>query len=74
MDKERRLEVDNVVIHEDHINIQWHGSIGFGNLDIYYDKENEKYDVTTECLGEEFYKEILKLTSEYLIKNSNIIE
>lgn len=74
MANKKELHVDEVIMHEDHMNIKWYGSIGFGNLDIYYDEENDKYDVTTECLGEEFYKEILKLAFDYLIKNSNIIE
>ena len=36
----RKIEVDGVVIREGHIKCLWHGTPGFGELDIYSNLED----------------------------------
>ena len=38
--KDRKIEVDGVVIREGHIKCLWHGTPGFGELDIYSNLED----------------------------------
>ena len=82
---EKKVEVDGVIIRDGHIKCLWHGTPGFGELDIYsnkndpykdscYEDETNSFEVTTECMGEEFYQAILLEMVEYLKKNSVIIE
>ena len=83
--KNRKIEVDGVVIREGHIKCLWHGTPGFGELDIYsnkndlyknscYKDEAKSFEVTTECMGEDFYNVILEKMIQYLKENSIIIE
>ena len=83
--KNRKIEVDGVVIREGHIKCLWHGTPGFGELDIYsnkndldensfYEGETKSFEITTECMGEDFYNIILEKMIKYLKENSIIIE
>lgn len=82
--KNRKIEVDGVIIREGHIKCLWHGTPGFGELDIYSNLEDpyengcegetRSFQVTTECMGKEFYQEVLKSMIKYLENNSIIIE
>lgn len=85
METEKQIKVDGVIIRDGHIKCLWHGAPGFGELDIYsnkndpykdscYEDETKSFEVTTECMGEEFYQAILLEMVEYLKKNSVIIE
>lgn len=81
----RKIEVDGVVIREGHIKCLWHGTPGFGELDIYsnkndlyenscYKDETKSFEVTTECMGKDFYNIVLEKMIQYLKENSIIIE
>ena len=39
-----------------------------------YEGETRSFQVTTECMGKEFYQEVLKSMIKYLENNSIIIE
>ena len=77
--------VDGVILRDGHIKCLWTcENCGFGELDIYsnkndlnktrYEDETDSFEVTTECMGEVFYQEILKSMIEYLQEHSIIIE
>ena len=85
MATEINVEVDGVIIRDGHIKCLWHGTPGFGELDIYsnkndlyknsyYKDETKSFEVTTECMGEDFYNVILEKMIQYLKENSIIIE
>lgn len=80
----KKIEVDGVVINDGHLKCMWHGKPGFGELDIYANKEDpyekgeegetKSFLVATECMGEDFYKEVLESAIEYIENKSIIIE
>lgn len=80
----KKIEVDGVVINDGHLKCLWHGKPGFGELDIYANKEDpyengcegetKSFLVTTECMGSDFYKEVLESAIEYIEDKSIIIE
>lgn len=85
MVKNEEIEVDGVIIRDGHIKCLWHSTIGFGELDIYsnkndlcedslYNDETKSFEVTTEYMGQNFYNIILIKMSEYLKEHSVIIE
>lgn len=85
MATEINIEVDGIIIRDGHIKCLWHGAPGFGELDIYsnkndlyknscYKDETKSFEVTTECMGEDFYNVILEKMIQYLKENSIIIE
>ena len=70
------IKINEVIFYEKSISILWSAkNIGFGVLDIYLDLKNKNhYYVKTETMGKEFYQELLIKLTEYLFKNSSIIE
>ena len=68
------IEVYAVDIYKERIKCYWIGEIGFGELNIYKNPQNDGFIVETECLGEEFYKKVLVAMNDYLFKNSKIVE
>lgn len=79
------MKVNGVIIREGQIKILWSGNDGFGELDIFSNKkdpytesvyadETRSFEVMTEFMGEDFYRDALKSAIEYLIDNSKIIE
>ena len=85
MATEINVEVDGVIIRDGHIKCLWHGTPVFGELDIYsnkndldensfYEGETKSFEITTECMGEDFYNIILEKMIKYLKENSIIIE
>lgn len=82
--QKKEIEVDGVSIQDGHIKCLWHGKYGFGELDIYSNKddpyeggcegETKSFLVATECMGEDFYQEVLKSMIKYLKDKSTIIE
>ncbi len=77
--------VDGIIIRDGQIKCLWYGKSGFGELDIYsnrnqplsdsvYDDETKSFEITTECMGEQFYHDILEAMINYLKEHSNIIE
>ena len=70
--KVKDIKIDYIKINENIILIGWSANIGFGVLTIHH--INNNFEVETEGLGEEFYKDILQKVQEYLLINSKIIE
>jgi hypothetical protein len=70
--RERFIEITDVTFLKDYIEISWVAHIGFGILTIH--KTEEGFEVETECLGEEFYKDIIDKFKEYLLKDFKIVE
>ena len=85
MKKKMKIAVDGVIITDGHIKCLWHGTPGFGELDIYankkdpcktsvYNEETNTFEVMTEHMGEEFYQLVLQEMNNYLIERSIIVE
>jgi hypothetical protein len=70
--RERFIEITDVEFRDNCIVISWVAHIGFGILTIY--KTDKGFEIDTECLGEEFYKDILDKFKEYLLKDYKIID
>lgn len=70
--KVKDIKIDYIKINENIVLIGWSANIGFGVLTIHY--VNNNFEVETEGLGEEFYKDVLQKAQEYLLINSKIIE
>lgn len=70
--RERFLDIDYVHFLQDRVEIGWSAHIGFGVLTIY--KAENGWEVDTECLGDDFYKDILDKFKEYLLKDYKIID
>lgn len=70
--RERFIDITNVEFKDNHIVISWVAHIGFGILTIY--KTDKGFEIDTECLGEEFYKDVLDKFKEYLSTNSKILD
>ena len=79
------LKVDGVIIRNGNLKCLWHSECGFGELDIYPDKDNKcidsaykeetsKFKVATEDMGKDFYDKLLSEMIIYLKDNSIIIE
>ena len=43
-------------------------------LTIHQDNDDKSFEVETECLGDNFYKQVLDKFKEYLLKDYKIIE
>jgi hypothetical protein len=77
-DKEVKVDVDDIdfwgenEITNGGMGIYWSGNIGFGQLDIYKDKDG-KYIVDTECMSTNDDKEFINLIFSKLIEKINVI-
>lgn len=84
--KNVKIAVDGVIIRNGHIKCLWHGSPGFGELDIYsnrndpmdseytpYEDETCSFEVTTEHMGKDFYRLVLEEMIKYLEEKSDVI-
>ena len=70
--RERFIDITNVEFKDNRIVISWVAHIGFGILTIY--KTDKGFEIDTECLGEEFYKDVLDKFKEYLSTNFKILD
>lgn len=70
--KIKDIKIDYINTVANTILIGWSANIGFGILTIHY--INGFFEIETEGLGEEFYKDVLQKAQEYLLINSKIIE
>lgn len=70
--RERFIDITDVEFRDNHIVISWVAHIGFGILTIY--KTDKGFEIDTECLGEEFYKDVLDKFKEYLLTNFKILD
>lgn len=71
-ERKRFIEITDVLFLENRIEIEWIAHIGFGVLTIY--KAENGWEVDTECLGDDFYKDVLDKFKEYLLKDYKIID
>ena len=75
--KKYDIKINDICFQDNVIVISWSAkNIGFGQLTISvsYDNENPPFLVETECMSEEFYKQVLEEAKKYIFKNSKIIE
>ena len=72
--KDYNIEINYVHFNTNCVYIGWSANIGFGVLTIHQDNDDEPFEIETECLGEEFYKQVLDKFKEYLLKDYKIIE
>lgn len=70
--RERFIDITDVEFRDNRIVISWVAHIGFGILTIY--KTDKGFEIDTECLGEEFYKDVLDKFKEYLSTNFKIVD
>lgn len=72
--KDYDIEIDYVHFNRDCVSIGWSANIGFGVLTIYQDDDDKPFEVDTEHLGDNFYKQVLDKFKEYLLKDYKIVE
>lgn len=72
MNKNYKIKINAINIFDDVVYIRWSASIGFGELTI--NKCGSRFEIETEELGKEFYKQVLDKAKEYIFNNSIIIE
>lgn len=72
--KDYNIEINYVHFNTNCVYIGWSANIGFGVLTIHQDNDDEPFEIETECLGEDFYKQVLDKFKEYLLKDYKIIE
>ena len=70
--RERFIDITDVEFRDNRIVISWVAHIGFGILTIY--KTDKGFEIDTECLGEEFYRDVLDKFKEYLLTNFKIVD
>ena len=74
--KKYDIKINFVDFQDKKIIIGWSAkNIGFGQLTISFDKRiNQEFLVETECMGKDFYEQVIEETKKYIFKNSLIIE
>lgn len=77
--KNFEIKINYIRFYEDIMIIGWSAKkIGFGQLTIYHNKnkkkEKKEYLIATECMGKDFYKQVLEQAKIFLIDNAEIIE
>lgn len=72
--KDYNIKINYVHFNTDCVCIGWSANIGFGVLTIHQDNDDKPFEVETECLGDNFYKQVLDKFKEYLLKDYKIIE
>ena len=70
--KDYEIEISYVHAEQDTIFIGWAANIGFGVLTINICKHD--FEIETETLGEEFYKQVLDKAKDYIFEHSKIVE
>jgi len=70
--KDYEIEIDYVHFNKDNICIGWSANIGFGVLTI--NQNNNTFAIETECLGQNFYEQVMQKFQEYILNHSIIIE
>lgn len=70
--KDYEIEISYVHAEKDTIFIGWTANIGFGVLTI--EQCGQIFEIETETLGEEFYKQVLDKAKEYILEHSKIVE
>lgn len=72
------LRIDYINFDKDVMLIGWSANIGFGVLTINWQEKkdycNYHFAIETECLGEDFYKQVMDKAFEYMLNSFKIIE
>ena len=73
--KKYDIKINYIKFNKDIMSIGWSAkNIGFGVLDIYYDKGKDTFYIRTEGMGKKFYEKVLEEAKEYLLYKSVIVE
>ena len=72
--KDYNIKINYVHFNINCVYIGWSANIGFGVLTIHQDNDDKPFEVEIECLGDNFYKQVLDKFKEYLLKDYKIIE
>lgn len=72
MRKDYEIEINYVHMDCDCMVVGWSANVGFGQLTMY--KHGDNFEVETECMGKEFYRQVLEKLVEYMMNNSKIVE
>ena len=75
--KKYDITINDISFQDNVIFIDWSAKgVGFGQLTISvsYDNENPPFLVETECMGENFYKQVMEAAKLYIFEKSKIIE
>lgn len=73
--KKYEIEIDYVYFNENCMLIDWSAkNIGFGVLTIVFNERENLFQIETETMGEEFYKQVLEEAKKYILKKSIIVE
>lgn len=70
--KDYKISINYVHFNIDAMIIGWSSIHGFGQLTVYYtgnhslDLDKETYEFDTECMSNEFCKQVLNMASRYL--------
>lgn len=70
--KDYKIKINYIHPMDDLIYIGWSANVGFGVLTI--EQKGDTFEVETETMGEEFYKQVLDKAKEYLFEHSKIVE
>lgn len=70
--KDYKIKINYIHPMDDLIYIGWSASVGFGVLTI--EQKGNTFEVETETMGEEFYKQVLEKAKEYVFEHSKIVE
>lgn len=70
--KDYKIKINYVRPIADTIFIGWSANVGFGVLTI--NICGETFEIETETMGEEFYKQVLAKAKEYILEHSKIVE
>ena len=76
MKKKYDIRINYVSFLDKRLEIGWSAkNIVFGILTISYDsKKSRHFLVETECMGKDFYEQVMEETNKYILKKSKIIE
>lgn len=76
MKKKYDIRINYVNFLDKRVEIGWSAkNIGFGILTISFDsKKSRHFLVETECMGKDFYKQVMEEANKYILKKSKIIE
>ena len=76
MKKKYDIKINYVNFLDKRVEIGWSAkNIGFGILTISFDsKKSRHFLVETECMGKDFYEQVMEEANKYILKKSKIIE
>ncbi len=69
--KDYEIKINYIHPMDDLICIGWSANFGFGVLTI--EQKGNTFEVETETMSEEFYKQLLDKAKEYIFEHSKIV-